>query len=38
MEVMERRTRTGWAEVARRLVIEGYPDHELIVLVMDRVC
>ena len=38
MEVTERRTRTDWAEVVRRLVDEDYPDRELIVLVLGRAC
>ena len=33
---MERRTRTDWAEVIRKLVDEDYPDRERIVLVMDN--
>ena len=36
MEVTDRRTRTDWAEVVRRLVDEDYPDKERIVLVMDN--
>lgn len=36
VEVRERRTRTDWAEVVRRLVDEDYPDRERIVLVMDN--
>ena len=36
VEVRERRTRTGWAEVGRKLVDEDYPDRERIVLVMDN--
>ena len=36
VEVTERRTRTGWAKVVRRLVDEDYPDKERIVLVMDN--
>ena len=36
VEVTDRRTRTDWAEVVRRLVDEDYPDKERIVLVMDR--
>ena len=35
MEVTERRTRTDWAEVVRKLVDEDYADRERIVLVMD---
>ncbi len=36
VEVTERRTRTDWAEVVRKLVDEDYPDRERIVLVMDN--
>ena len=36
VEVTERRTRTGWAEVVRKLVDEDYPDRERIVLVTDN--
>ena len=36
VEVTERRTRTDWAEVVRKLVDEDYPDKERIVLVMDN--
>ena len=36
VEVRERRTRTGWAEVVRRLVGEDYPGRERIVPVMDN--
>ena len=36
MEVRERRTRTDWAEVVRKLVDEDYPGRERIVLVMDN--
>ena len=36
MEVTERRTRTDWARVVRKLVDEDYPDKERIVLVMDN--
>ena len=36
VEVTERRTRTGWARVVRKLVDEDYPDKERIVLVMDN--
>ena len=36
VEVRERRTRTGWAEVIRKLVDEDYPGRERIVLVMDN--
>ena len=36
VEVRERRTRTGWAEVVRKLVDEDYPGRERIVLVMDN--
>ena len=38
MEIRERRTRTDWAEVVRKLVDEDYHDRERIVLVMDREC
>ena len=38
VEVTERRTKTDWAWVVRRLVDEDYPDRERIVLVMDRWC
>ena len=36
VEVTERRTRTDWAEVVRKLVDEDCPDKERIVLVMDN--
>ena len=36
VEVTERRTRTDWAEVVRKLVDEDYPDKERIILVMDN--
>ena len=36
VEVAERRTRTDWARVVRKLVDEDYPDKERIVLVMDN--
>ncbi len=36
VEVTERRTRTDWAEVVRKLVDQDYPDKERIVLVMDN--
>ena len=36
VEVTERRTRTDWAEVVRKLVDENYADKERIVLVMDN--
>ena len=36
MEVTERRTRTDWAEVVRKLVDEDYADKERIVLVVDN--
>ena len=36
VEVTERRTRTDWARVVRKLVDEDYPDKERIVLVMDN--
>ena len=36
VEVRDRRTRTDWAEVARKLVDEDYPGRERIVLVMDN--
>ena len=36
VEVRERRTRTGWAEVVRKLVDEDYPGRKRIVLVMDN--
>ena len=36
VEVTERRTRTGWAEVVRKLVDEDYPEKDRIVLVMDN--
>ena len=36
VEVTERRTRTDWAQVVRKLVDEDYPDKERIVLVMDN--
>ena len=36
VEVTERRTRTDWAEVVRKLVDEDYADRERIVLVMDN--
>ena len=38
VEVTERRTKTDWARVVRKLVDEDYPDKERIVLVMDRGC
>ena len=34
--VRDRRTRTGWAEVVRKLVDEDYPGRERIVLGMDN--
>ena len=37
MEVAERRTRTGWAQVVRKLVDEDYPEKGRIVLVMGKV-
>ena len=36
VEVTDRRTRTDWAEVVRKLVDEDYPHKERIVLVMDN--
>ena len=36
VEVTERRTRTGWAGVVRKLVDEDYPEKDRIVLVMDN--
>ena len=36
VEVTERRTRTDWARVVRKLVDEDYPGKERIVLVMDN--
>ena len=36
VEVTERRTRTDWAGVVRKLVDQDYPDRERIVLVMDN--
>ena len=36
VEVRERRTRTGWAEVVRKLVDEDYPGRKKIVPVMDN--
>ena len=36
VEVAERRTRTDWAEVVRKLVDEDYADRKRIVLVMDN--
>ena len=36
VEVRDRRTRTDWAEVVRKLVNEDYPEKERIVLVMDN--
>ena len=36
VEATERRTRTDWAEVVRKLVDEDYADKERIVLVMDN--
>ena len=36
VEVTERRTRSGWAGVVRKLVDEAYPGRERIVLVMDN--
>ena len=36
VEVTDRRTRTDWAEVVRKLVDVDYPDKERIVLVMDN--
>ena len=36
VEVRERRTRTDWAEVVRKLVDKDYPGRERIVLVMDN--
>ena len=36
MEATERRTKTDWAEVVRKLVDEDYADRERIVLVMDN--
>ena len=36
MEVTERRTKTDWARVVRKLVDEDYADRERIILVMDN--
>ena len=36
VEVTERRTKTDWAEVVRKLVDEDYPEKDRIVLVMDK--
>ena len=36
VEATQRRTRTDWAQVVRKLVDEDYPDRERIVLVMDN--
>ncbi len=36
VEATDRRTRTDWAEVVRKLVDEDYPHKERIVLVMDN--
>ena len=36
MEVTERRTKTDWAGVVRKLVDEDYADRERIILVMDN--
>ena len=36
VEATERRTKTDWAEVVRKLVDEDYPDRDRIVLVMDN--
>ena len=36
VEVTERRTKTDWARVVRKLVDEDYPNKERIVLVMDN--
>ena len=36
VEATERRTKTDWAEVVRKLVDEDYADRERIVLVMDN--
>ena len=36
MEVTDRRTKTDWAEVVRKLVDADYPDKERVVLVMDN--
>ena len=36
VEVTERRTKTDWAQVVRKLVDEDYPDKDRIVLVMDN--
>ena len=36
VEVTERRTRTDWAEVVRKLVDEDYAEKERIVLMMDN--
>ena len=36
VEVTDRRTKTDWAKVVRKLVDEDYPDKERIVLVMDN--
>ena len=36
MEVTERRTKTYWARVVRKLVDEDYANRERIILVMDN--
>ena len=36
MEVGERRTKTDWARVVRKLVDEDYADRDRIVMVMDN--
>ena len=36
VEVTDRRTRSDWARVVRKLVDEDYPDKDRIVLVMDN--
>ena len=36
VEVTERRTKTDWARVVRKLVDEDYADRERIILVMDN--
>ena len=36
VEATERRTKTDWAEVVRKLVDEDYPNKDRIVLVMDN--
>ncbi len=36
MEVTDRRTKSDWARVVRKLVDEDYPDKDRIVLVMDN--